>query len=70
VESPLGWVPRFRDMDWRGSKFTEKDFNELMDYDHERMIMNTINDEKLFLKLHHGFPQQLVAERQLLIARL
>ncbi len=32
VESTLGWVPRYRDIDWRGLDFTESKWNELMDY--------------------------------------
>lgn len=69
-ETPLGWMPRYQDLEWKGSDFTEEQFDELMDFDHEKYIQWTINDERLFLRLHDRIPQQLIAERQLLIARL
>lgn len=70
IETPLGWMPRYTDLEWKGLKFTREQFDELMTYDNERLIQATINDEKLFLLLHDRFPQQLIAERQLLISRL
>jgi phosphoenolpyruvate carboxykinase (GTP) len=69
-ESPLGWVPRFSDIEWKGLEFTEEQFDDLMVIDREEAIQWTINDERLFLKLHTRIPAQLIAERQVLISRL
>jgi phosphoenolpyruvate carboxykinase (GTP) len=70
VESPLGWVPTYKDIDWKGLNFTEKQFNELMAVNREALIEGSVNDEKLFLKLHDRFPQQLRAERMAILSRL
>jgi len=70
IETPIGWMPRYSDIDWRGLSFPEELFNTLMHINNEALIQSTINDERLFLLLHDRFPQQLIAERQLLISRL
>jgi len=69
-ETALGWMPRYKDMDWRGLNFSEKQWEELMKVDNQRILETSLSDERLFLSLHDRLPQQLVAERQLLIARL
>jgi phosphoenolpyruvate carboxykinase (GTP) len=53
VESPLGWVPRFRDIDWTGlSSFKESEFIELMTIDHDQWYEEISSQNELFLKLY------------------
>ena len=69
-ETPIGWMPRFEDMDWRGIDFDEDDFNKLMSFDRELLRMQTLPHEELFLKLHENLPKEMIFERELLISRL
>jgi len=69
-ETPIGWMPRYDDLVWEGIDFTEEDFDALMDYDRERVRMQTLPHEELFLKLHTNLPKEMIFERELLISRL
>jgi phosphoenolpyruvate carboxykinase (GTP) len=70
METPLGWMPRFKDIDWRGLNFTEQQWDQLMQFESDKILDASISDERLFIMLHDRMPQQLIAERQLLVARL
>lgn len=69
-ETPLGWMPRFEDIDWRGLDFTEDQWEELMSYDRYKLKMQTLQHEELFLQLFDHLPKELIFERELFIARL
>jgi len=69
-ETPIGWVPRYQDMDWRGFDFPESRFDELMHLDRENLQRLTLEHEELFLDLHSRLPKEIFFERQLLISRL
>lgn len=69
-ETPIGWMPRYSDMDWRGLEMSEEAFDKLMHIDRERMRMQTLPHEELFLKLHTHLPKEMIFERELLISRL
>ena len=70
-ETPIGWMPRYKDIDWRGMQdFTEEDFDRLMAIDRERLKMQTLQHEELFLKLFQHLPKEMIFERELLISRL
>lgn len=70
VETPLGWVPRYEDLDWNGLEFTKEQWEKLMSVDRESMRLKTLDHEELFLKLHDHLPKELLFERELLISRL
>ena len=70
-ETPIGWMPRYQDLDWRGmDDFSEADFDKLMDIDRDRLKMQTLQHEELFLKLFEHLPKEMIFERELLISRL
>ena len=70
-ETPIGWMPRYQDLDWRGmDDFSETDFDKLMHIDRERLKMQTLQHEELFLKLFEHLPKEMIFERELLISRL
>lgn len=69
-ETPLGWMPRFRDLDWRGLEISEEEFERLMHIDRERTRMQTLQHEELFLKLHTHLPKEMIFQRELMISRL
>lgn len=69
-ETPLGWMPRYEDIDWRGLNFPKEKWNELMGFDRLALKMLTIQHEALFLILFDHLPKELIFERELLICRL
>lgn len=69
-ESPIGWMPRYQDIDWRGLTFTEEEWDALMAFDRERLKTQTLQHEELFLQLFDRLPKELIFERELLISRL
>ena len=70
VESPIGWMPRYEDLDWTGLDFSKEDFTALMSFDREALKMQTLEHEKLFLKLYDHLPKEMIFERLGFIARL
>lgn len=69
-ETPLGWVPRFEDMDWTGLDYPRENWDAMMAVDRERWKLKTLEHEALFLHLHERLPKEMVYERELLICRL
>lgn len=69
-ETPIGWLPRYCDMDWTGYDFPKELFNELQTVNNENWKQEVIGHEELFIKLHDHLPPEMVYERELLICRL
>lgn len=70
VESPVGLMPTYEDIDWTGLEMTREEFNELMTIDKEAWKSELLAQEELFVKLSERLPQELVMERQMLLRRL
>jgi phosphoenolpyruvate carboxykinase (GTP) len=69
-ETPLGWQPRYEDMEWEGLDFPKEQFEELQRVDREAWRAEIIGHEELFLTLHDHLPKELIYERELLICRI
>jgi len=69
-ESPIGWVPRYDDIDWAGLDFPRETWDELMKVDRDSWRKEVMEHEELFLDLHSHLPKELIFERELLICRL
>ena len=69
-ETPIGWLPQFEDIDWRGSEFSRETFDQLQTVDSEAWKREVIGHEELFIMLHDHLPSEMVYERELLICRL
>jgi phosphoenolpyruvate carboxykinase (GTP) len=69
-ETPIGWMPRYEDIDWRGLDFPRKLFEELQSFDRSAWRGEVIGHEELFIDLHDHLPPEIVYERELLICRL
>ena len=69
-EGPLGWIPNKSDLDWSGMDFSEEQWDELMSIDTERLRMQTLRHEELFLQLSEFLPKEMLFERELLVSRL
>jgi phosphoenolpyruvate carboxykinase (GTP) len=71
VESPLGWMPRYEDMDWTGMEgFTREDFQKLMSIDREAWKEEVLSHEELFSKLYDKLPKEFLFMRELLLSSL
>jgi phosphoenolpyruvate carboxykinase (GTP) len=69
-ETPIGWVPRHKDIDWTGMDFPEEKFEELQAFDRAGWRAEILGHEELFIDLHTHLPKELIYERELLICRL
>jgi phosphoenolpyruvate carboxykinase (GTP) len=71
VESPLGWMPRYEDLDWQGLEgLTRERFNELMSVDRDQWNAEVLAHEELFVKLYDRLPKELPAVRDLIVSSL
>jgi phosphoenolpyruvate carboxykinase (GTP) len=71
VESPLGWMPRYEDLDWRGlESFTKQDFEKIMTVDREPGKQELLGHEELFEKMYDKLPKEFFFMRELLLSAL
>jgi phosphoenolpyruvate carboxykinase (GTP) len=68
-ETPIGWMPRYEDMEWNGMDLPKQKFEELQRFDREAWRKEVIEHEELFIGLHDHLPKEMVYERELLICR-
>ena len=69
-ETPIGWVPRYEDIEWGGLDFPRSRWDEIMAVDRTAWRREVIEHEELFLGLHDHLPKEMIFERELLICRL
>jgi phosphoenolpyruvate carboxykinase (GTP) len=70
-QTPLGWMPRYEDMDWNGLPGISPDsFRDLMQVDTEQWQQELTLHGELFEKLQERLPRQLVLKRELMKMRL
>ncbi len=71
VESPLGWMPRYQDLDWTGMEgFSEADFQELMRVDREKWKEEVLGHDELFALLYDRLPKEFIFMKELLRSSL
>ena len=71
IESPIGWMPRYEDLDWRGMEdFTRQRFSELMSVDRDLWQQELLSHEELFMKLYDRLPKELLFIRELTLSSL
>jgi phosphoenolpyruvate carboxykinase (GTP) len=69
-ETPIGWMPHYEDMEWKGLEFAREKFDALQQFDNTAWRHEVIEHEELFILLHDHLPKEMVYERELLICRL
>jgi phosphoenolpyruvate carboxykinase (GTP) len=69
-ETPIGWMPRYDDIDWRGLEFSREAFDELQAFDRKGWRSEVMNQEEMLIELHDHLPPEMIYERELLICRL
>ncbi len=71
IESPIGWMPRYEDIDWTGLEgFTEAQFNELMSIDRAQWVQELGQHDELFIKLYDKLPKEFIFIRELILSSL
>lgn len=71
VESPMGWMPRYEDMDWTGlENFTKEDFAKIMTVDREPGKKELLSHEELFERMYDKLPKEFFFMRELLLSAL
>lgn len=71
LESPLGWMPRFEDLNWQGlDGFTEADFRDAMSVDRDDWNKEILAHDELFIRLNDRIPREMVAIRDLTLSAL
>jgi phosphoenolpyruvate carboxykinase (GTP) len=70
IESPLGWMPQYSDLDWRGLDFSAKQFNNIMTIETEEWKQEMLGHEEFFHKLYDHLPREFGNMRELLLSAL
>jgi phosphoenolpyruvate carboxykinase (GTP) len=69
-ETPIGWMPRYEDIEWSGLEFPREKFEQLQAFENASWRSEVIGHEELFIELHDHLPPEMIYERELLICRL
>lgn len=70
VESPIGWMPSYDDIDWRGLDFSREDFDRLMTIDREEWKQELLAHAELFERMYDRLPKEFIFMRELLLSSL
>jgi phosphoenolpyruvate carboxykinase (GTP) len=71
IESPIGWMPRFSDLDWTGLEgFSEDDYVQAMSLDRDDWDKEILSHDELFIRLHDRLPNEMMAIRNLTLSAL
>ncbi len=71
VECPIGWIPRYRDMDFTGmEEFARENFRKVMTINRELWKQELLQHEDLFSKMYDRLPKEIFFIRQLLLSSL
>ncbi|HNP72630.1 MAG TPA: phosphoenolpyruvate carboxykinase (GTP) [Kouleothrix sp.] len=71
IESPLGWVPRYEDIDWTGLEgFSKEQFDALMSVDRDVWQQELLSHDELFGRLYDKLPKEFIFMRELILSSL
>ena len=71
LESPIGWMPRFHDLDWTGLEdFSETDYLHAMSLDRDDWDKEILSHDELFIRLNDRIPKEMIAIRDLTLSAL
>jgi phosphoenolpyruvate carboxykinase (GTP) len=69
TESPLGWMPRYEDIDWTGLEtFGEETFRDLMSVPREDWKQEELGHQELFERLYDRIPKEFILMRELMLS--
>ncbi len=71
TESPLGWMPRYEDLDWKGMEgFDEETFRDLMSVPREAWKTEVLGHQELIERLYDRIPKEFILMRELVLSSL
>lgn len=70
VESPIGWMPKYEDIDWRGLNFTKEQFEQITSIDREEWKHEMLSHAELFERMYDRLPKEFIFMRELLLSGL
>ncbi|MCB9152471.1 MAG: phosphoenolpyruvate carboxykinase (GTP) [Caldilineae bacterium] len=70
TESPIGWMPRYEDLNWDGLEFSRDDFNKLMTVNSDLWKQEMLSHEELFIRLYDRLPKEMIFKKELLLSAL
>lgn len=70
VESPIGWMPHYDDIDWNGLEFSKQDFEKIMSIEREAWKTELLAHAELFERMFDKLPKEYIFMRELLLSSL
>jgi len=70
VESPIGWMPRYDDLEWEGLDFSKEEFKRITSLDRESWKKEVLAHEELFERMYDRLPKEFLFMRELLLSAL
>ena len=71
VESPVGWMPEFKNIDWNGVEdFNLESFKKLMEVDPEMWKQDLLSHEELFATFYEKLPKEIELIREMTLASI
>jgi phosphoenolpyruvate carboxykinase (GTP) len=70
TESPIGWVPKFEDIEWGELDFSKDQYEALMNVDRELWKKEILAHEELFSKMYDKLPKEFLFLRELVLSGL
>jgi phosphoenolpyruvate carboxykinase (GTP) len=70
TEVPLGWAPKYEDLDWRGLSFTPEQFAQVMGADCLEWTQELASQDEMFFKMWDRLPHEFPAIRDLVLGAL
>ncbi len=70
IESPIGWMPEYEDIEWGNMKFTPEQYDALMEVDREAWKHEILDHEELFSRMYDKLPKEFFFMRELLLSGL
>jgi phosphoenolpyruvate carboxykinase (GTP) len=70
IESPLGAVPEYGDINWSGLEFSQDQFEDLMSFDREISKLEVDDQRVMFELLGDHLPEAIESQRQKALQRL
>jgi len=70
IESPVGWVPKYEDIDWGSLNYSIEQYDAVMDVDREAWKKEILAHEELFSMMYDKLPKEFFFMRELLLSGL
>ena len=70
IESPLGWLPTYDELEWEGLDFPREKFYEIMNIEKEIARKEVNDQEELFTRFGDLLPREMELERELQLSRI